>query len=127
VADRARRRGRVLAVDDEPIIAKAVQRALAPEHDVVMVHSVREALDLITSGERFDVVLCDLMMPELTGMDFHAELLKLAPEQAKGVIFLTGGAFTSRARDFLDGVTNQRVEKPFDALHLKALINDRVR
>lgn len=53
------------------------------------------------------------MMPEVTGMDLHAELLRLAPEQAEKVVFMTGGAFTSRAREFLDQVRNPRIEKPF--------------
>jgi CheY-like chemotaxis protein len=88
---------------------------------------VREALGLIERGERFDVILCDLMMPELGGPDFHAALSRTRPELAESMIFLTGGAFTQRARDFLDQTTHQRVEKPFDPQHLRALINDRIR
>lgn len=123
----ARRRGRILVVDDEPMIAKAVQRTLSSEHDVVAIVSADEALKRIVAGERFDVILCDLMMPQMTGMDLHAELSRVAQEQADRMIFLTGGAFTSRARAFLDETPNQRVEKPFDGLHLRALINDRIR
>jgi CheY-like chemotaxis protein len=81
----------------------------------------------MSTGERFDVILCDLMMPQMTGMDLHAELRKLDAGCADRIIFLTGGAFTPAARAFLDDVPNQRVEKPFDAQHLRALINDRIR
>ena len=123
----ARRRGRVLVVDDEPLITRTVQRALSKDHDILALSSAEDALAHINSGERFDVILCDLMMPQMTGMDLHGELLRVAPEQAARMVFLTGGAFTARARTFLDQVPNQRVEKPFDAVHLRALINDRVR
>ena len=86
-----------------------------------------DARERILSGEQYDVILCDLMMPQMTGMDLHGELLRLAPEQASRMVFLTGGAFTPDARAFLDGVPNQRIEKPFDTQHLRAIVNDRVR
>jgi CheY-like chemotaxis protein len=81
----------------------------------------------ITQGERFDVILCDLMMPQMTGMDLHARLESQLPEQAAQMVFLSGGAFTARARAFLEEVPNQRLEKPFDARQLLLLVNDRVR
>ncbi len=127
VGQPASRRGCVLVVDDEPMIAAAVRRTLSLDHDVTAATSAKEALSRLISGERFDVILCDLMMPQMTGMDLHAELVRTAPEQAARVIFVTGGAFTPRARAFLDRVPNQRLEKPFDGNQLRALINERVR
>lgn len=121
----AQRIGKILVIDDEPMIGKAVQRTLG-EHDVVVTHQASEGLARITGGERFDVILCDLMMPQMTGMELYAELRDRAPEQAARMIFLTGGAFTTRARAFLDETPNQRIEKPFDTAHLRALINDRI-
>jgi signal transduction histidine kinase len=121
------RRARVLVVDDEPMIGKAVRRALSKEHDVLATNTALDALKSIRAGERFDVILCDLLMPQMTGMDFYDELLRDVPDQASRVIFLTGGAFTPRAQSFLTGVQNQRIEKPFDPIHLRALINDRLR
>ena len=120
-------RGRIMVVDDEPVIVKTIKRTLSAEHDIVAFASAEVALAHISTGERFDVVLCDLMMPEMTGMDLHAELSRVAPDQADVMIFLTGGAFTPRARAFLDDTPNQRIEKPFDVRQLRALINDRVR
>ena len=121
------RRGKILAVDDEPSILLAVARALSPHHDVLTEEHARDALGRVQAGERFDVLICDLMMPDMTGMELHAELLRVAPEQALRMIFLTGGAFTSRAREFLDQVPNVRIEKPFDVPGLRALIAERVR
>jgi CheY-like chemotaxis protein len=94
---------------------------------VVVVTSGRAALDLVIAGERFDVILCDLMMPEMTGLDLHGELMRSFPEHAARMIFLTGGAFTPRAREFLDSVPNQRLEKPFDAQNVRALVRGLVR
>jgi len=123
----ARRRGRILVIDDEPMITKVVQRTLSTDHDVVATGRAAEAIERIAAGERFDVILCDLMMPQMTGMELHAELRTLDQAHADRVIFLTGGAFTLAARAFLDEVSNQRVEKPFDAKHLRALVNDRIK
>lgn len=123
----ARRRGRILVVDDEPMIIKVVQRALSQEHEVIAFNNAQAALDKIVAGERFDLIFCDLMMPQLTGMDLYTELVKVAPEQAANIIFLTGGAFTPKTRAFLEEAPNGRLEKPFDAQHLRGLVNQRIR
>lgn len=112
---------RVLIVDDDTLVAAAVKRTLAA-HEVRVVTSARDALSLFEAGERFDVVLCDLMMPGMTGMDLHAALLELDLEQAARVVFVTGGAVTTRAREFVATTTNQVVEKPFDVHKLRDLI-----
>ena len=116
---------RILAVDDEPMILQVLQRALSREHDVRLTTRASEALAWIRAGERFDAILCDLMMPEITGMELHA---MLAPTgQADAMIFMTGGAFTQAAREFLDEVTNPRIEKPFDRAQLNAVLATRSR
>jgi len=117
-----RRRGRVLVVDDEPAVASAIRRVLAAEHDVEVRTRAEDALDAISHGERFDAILCDLMMPNMTGMALHASLERLAPEQARRMIVLTGGAFTEGAREFLDRVTLPRCDKPFDTPALRELV-----
>jgi CheY-like chemotaxis protein len=95
---------------------------LAPDHEMRVVASAAAARDLIAGGERFDAILCDLMMPEMTGMELHAELHRLAPDQAARMVVLTGGAFTQGARDFLEQSGLPRVEKPFDVSELRALV-----
>jgi signal transduction histidine kinase len=121
------KRAKILVVDDEPSVVKAAARILSEDHDVVTTQRGAEALLLIRGGERFDVILCDLMMPEMTGMELYAELAHAAPEQADKVVFLTGGAFTARARAFLDQVKNLRFEKPFDAASLRSIVQERLR
>jgi CheY-like chemotaxis protein len=121
------RRGRVLVIDDEPLLGAAMNRSLSAEHDVTTLESGREALRHIVAGESFDVILCDLMMPHMSGMEFHAELARTAPRQAERTIFVTGGAFDPTARDFLDRVGLPRMEKPVDVQALRALIRTMLR
>jgi PAS domain S-box-containing protein len=118
----ASKRGRVLVLDDEPLVCRAVARTLASDHEVVALTDPSEALTRLAGGERFDVVVCDLMMPGLTGMECHEALRTSRPELARNMIFLTGGAFTAKARAFLDRVPNVRVDKPFDADELREVV-----
>jgi signal transduction histidine kinase/CheY-like chemotaxis protein len=120
----APRRGRVLVVDDDEKSALVVSRALAAEHDVAITHDADEALARIDQQHHgFDVIICDMMMPVKTGVEFFADLAERDPEQSKRVIFLTGGAFTVKTREFLDRVPNTRLEKPFDLQSLRAAVN----
>jgi CheY-like chemotaxis protein len=121
----APRRGRILVVDDEAFVVGALQRLLAV-HEVVGETEAASALERLRAGEQFDVILCDLMMPRLSGMDFHAALMQDAPAQAAKIIFMTGGAFTPAARDFLENAPNVHIQKPFDAQTLRTLVADRV-
>ncbi len=116
--------GRLLVVDDEAMILGALRRSLGADYNVTCVGDGRRALERIKAGERFDVILCDLMMPELTGMDLHAELERIAPDQAGRMVFVSGGAFTPRAREFLERVPNARVEKPIDFQNLRVLLRN---
>ncbi len=113
---------RVLVVDDEPAMGRALQRALRDHLDIVALTSAKEALTLISEGERFDVILSDVMMPEMSGMDLYHSVQRVAAEQAERMIFVTGGAFTAAAREFLDGVPNPRIEKPVEATNLLAMV-----
>jgi signal transduction histidine kinase len=119
-------RGRILIVDDDAIVARGLARVLREMHEVEVTEHAAEALALIEQGQRFDVILCDLMMPEITGAELHAELTKIAPGQAAAMIFMTGGAFTPAARAFLARVDNPRLDKPFELADLTALIAARL-
>lgn len=115
------RQARVLVVDDQEDVAKALGRMLRG-HDVVVLVSAREALARILEGERFDVILCDLMMPEMMGSVLYEEIKRLAPEQAARMIFITGGAATAEAANFLSNVTQPVIGKPFDPTELRVLV-----
>ncbi|MBV9948326.1 MAG: response regulator [Myxococcales bacterium] len=115
-------RPRVLVVDDEKLVGEAIARSLGDDNDVEIVTDAHRALERIGDGETYDLILCDLMMPVMTGMDLYAEVVRAAPKLAGRIVFMTGGAFTSRARAFLESVVNACLEKPLDIGKLRSLI-----
>jgi len=116
-------RAKVLVVDDDEAVGRAVKRSLSRHHDVTVTTTGADVLDRMRTGERYDAILCDLMMPEITGMDLYHRLAEVPPDQGERMIFLTGGAFAPKATDFLLRVGNPRLEKPFDVPSLLALIS----
>jgi PAS domain S-box-containing protein len=116
------RRGRVLVIDDEPRVSAAIAGLLSDEHETRAVSSAAEALALLDGGERFDVLLCDLLMPQVTGMELFSLLCERRPELARRVVFLTGGAFTEGARAFLQRVSAPRLDKPVDVSLLRQTV-----
>lgn len=120
------RRGRILVVDDEPPITRALRRMLHRDHDVVLCESGSAALALLGSDSDFDVILCDLMMPQVSGMELHRRLSALDSGLERRVIFMTGGVFSEDDRAFLDGVENLCVNKPIDRDALRQIVARRV-
>jgi PAS domain S-box-containing protein len=119
------RRLRILLVDDEPSVVRALQRALR-EHDLVVAFSGAEAIEVLDSGQQFDLIFCDLMMAQLSGMEVFDIVRRRFPDLIDRFIFMTGGAFTQQAKDFLGGVSNPVVEKPFDIRALRLLVSRRI-
>nr|HEX4316052.1 ATP-binding protein [Kofleriaceae bacterium] len=117
-AERERARVRVLVIDDDALLLKSIRRALGA-HDVVACTSAVDALDQLRAGATFDVILCDLMMPGFTGMEFHAALEALRPELLARTLFVTGGAFTSVAQVFLERPDIRSIDKPFSAAEIR--------
>ena len=115
----APRRARVLVVDDEPLMARGLARILGREHDVSTLTSAREALKCLMETDSFDAVLCDLMMPEMTGVDLHRELERRKPEIARRVLFFTGGAFTPATHAFVKRMADRCLEKPLDVTEVR--------
>jgi PAS domain S-box-containing protein len=119
-------RGRILVVDDEAGIRWAISRMLEREHDLVTASSGAEAKALLEKDRGFDLVLSDLMMPELSGMELHAWLSREAPALAERVVFITGGAFTPGAAEYLARTRNLLIEKPFDTRGFRKLVGELV-
>lgn len=118
-------RGRVLIVDDEAQLRTVMQRLLK-EHDVVTACSGAEACELLACDQDFDVILCDLMMPGLTGVDVHCWLRDHYPTLADRLVFVTGGAF-GPAADYVAHAGNPQLEKPFNGGQFRAVVAEGVR
>jgi CheY-like chemotaxis protein len=112
---------RVLVVDDDPIVGQAVRRLLRG-NEVVLCSDSQRALDLLAGDSAFDVILCDLFMPGTNGMQLYRTLKERDPDAAARITFMSAGAYTAETSEFLDAVPNERVEKPFDAARLRALV-----
>ena len=113
---------RVLVVDDDPLVLRSLTRVLARDFEVSSARNGREALDLVRAGGTFDAMLCDLMMPELSGIELHELLERDDPELARRTVFLTGGAFSGHAQTFLDSVGQPHLEKPVDLKTVRELL-----
>jgi CheY-like chemotaxis protein len=118
------RRGRLLIVDDEVVFSGSLRRLFSNEHEVTVINRGSDAIGRLRAGERFDAILCDLLMPEVTGIELHTELRQIAPDQADCMIFLTGGAFSESSQRFLDGVVNRWFEKPCNLDLLRAAVRE---
>jgi signal transduction histidine kinase len=116
-------RARILVIDVEELFGKGVERTIGDEHEVVLEVMAQHALSRISNGETFDVILCDMMMPDCTGMEFHDKLRSIDPSLAARVVFTTGGAFTGPTREFLERVPNPHIGKPFTKRELQAALD----
>ncbi|ATB28784.1 hybrid sensor histidine kinase/response regulator [Melittangium boletus] len=114
----------VLVLDDEAMVGRALQRVLGAACDVQVFVQGAKALERVAEGQRFDAILCDLLMPEMDGIQFYERLRWLSPEQAQRVIFMTGGALTERARAFLATTNRPCLEKPIEVRRLRSLLAD---
>jgi len=114
---------RILVVDNEPTIGATLARMLRPDHDVVVVTSGGEAQKLLEKDDAFDLIFCDMMMPEVTGMDLFEWVQEHRAPLAPRMVFMTGGGFTPRASEFLGRTTNPVLHKPFDPRQVKDLLS----
>jgi signal transduction histidine kinase len=121
-----RRRYRVLAIDDEALLLKAYRRMLLEHHDVVLAAGGDEALALLEQDQKFDVILCDLQMPEISGADVYREVSERWPGLEERFIVITGGAFSPEGRRFLEEGLVTSVNKPFQLAEILELIERRV-
>ncbi len=120
-------RAEVMVIDDEPNIIATIERVLVSQHQVVGFTSARDALERLASGKSApDIIFCDLMMPELSGPEFFTRLRAKNPSVAERVVFITGGAFTPAAQEFLDAVKPPLIDKPFKPDELRRAVAERL-
>ena len=119
------RRQRVLLIDDEPHLGITLATGLRDHADLVSVRSGEEAIQALLADDGFDLILCDLMMPGVTGMDVFEQMVRQRPALRGRFVFTTGGAVTERARAFIEQMPDQRLDKPFRLEQVEALLQRR--
>jgi PAS domain S-box-containing protein len=124
VAKQPARPARILIVDDESAIAAALKKILDAEHEVTAVTTGKQALELLLNGTSFDVILCDVLMPGVSGIDLYRVLEERRPELKGRIIFMSGASSMPRVAEFFSSVQNGKIDKPVDVPHLCELIRE---
>ncbi|MBN2342792.1 MAG: GAF domain-containing protein [Deltaproteobacteria bacterium] len=114
--------GRILLIDDEEGIRIALKRILRT-YTIVESSSGKDAIELLTHDADFDLILCDLMMPNTSGIDVHKWLSEHIPQLAADVMFMTGGIFTDNAKKYLQHIDNVLIDKPFNRKFVQQIVN----
>ena len=119
---RALKNRRLLVVDDDVLVARTLARQLSGHH-VEVVSSGQAALERLSTGKsNFDLVLCDLMMPDMTGMEVYEAVEEKCPALAERFVFISGGGVTERSRKFLEAHADRVLPKPIDNRQLCELL-----
>ncbi|MBC7742206.1 MAG: response regulator [Bdellovibrionaceae bacterium] len=116
-------RSTVLIVDDEVTFRNVLEGVLTDDHDISTAENGNEALELLKQGLRYDVIICDIMMPQMSGVELYDKVKELDSQQADKMVFITGAAFNPSMRSFLESIKNKKLEKPFRLKDLRKLIN----
>ena len=122
--ERVNSRARILIIDDEPLLGQTLRFAFQDKHDVEVASSGREALERLGTDADFDLVLCDLMMPDVSGEHVYRAVSEQAPGLLPRFVFMTGGAFTERAQEFLAQFAGRQLEKPFNIDEVELLLSE---
>lgn len=102
---------RILICDDERMVARAIKPHLS-EHDVELLDGGREVLRQLADDREYDLILCDVMMPDVTGMDVFGHVEEHHPELVERMLFMSGGTYTETAQAFRERIGTRFLEKP---------------
>lgn len=122
--ERVNNRARILIIDDEPLLGQTLRFAFQDKHDVEVASSGRDALERLANDSDFDLVLCDLMMPDVSGEHVFRAVAEHTPGLLPRFVFMTGGAFTERAQEFLAHFPGRQLEKPFNIDEVELLLSE---
>jgi signal transduction histidine kinase/ActR/RegA family two-component response regulator len=122
--ERVNSRARILIIDDEPLLGQTLRFAFQDKHDVEVASSGREALERLGTDADFDLELCDLMMPDVSGEHVYRAVSEQTPGLLPRFVFMTGGAFTERAQEFLAKFAGRQLEKPFNIDEVESLLSE---
>ena len=117
---------RVLVVDDDALVGAVIGEVLKAFR-ITFAQSATGALGRIEAGGNFRAIVCDLVMPGMTGYQFHAELVRRSPDLARRVVFLSAVAASPEVEEFTHRVGARCLPKPIDPRELEAAIEEATR
>jgi CheY-like chemotaxis protein len=120
------RRGRVLVIDDEPAICALVDRMLKPEHDVVTTTYPEQAVQMIREGQRFDLIISDVMMPVMNGIEMHAQITAIDAESGDKFVFFTASVLSPELERRLESLPNTILRKPVSVSAMRQFVRGRI-
>lgn len=94
-------KARVLIVDDDPRFLAAIARLLKAEHQIATEPDAVRVVSRLHAEGPFDLILCDLTMPDVSGPQLREQVADKAPHYLQRMVFFTGGAVTQEATQFL--------------------------
>lgn len=114
---------RVLVIDDEQLLGQTIQLGLEDTMEVALEVSGKKGLERLLSSEQFALILCDLSMPEISGIEIYRRIAAEKPELTERFVVMTGGAVTNASRDFLESYEGTLLHKPFTLSQVESLAN----
>jgi CheY-like chemotaxis protein len=117
-------RPRVLVIDDEPLLGQTIRLGLGDMLDVTCEVSGEAGLSRVLAGEDYEVVLCDLSLPDRHGSEIYRELSRSRPGLVRRFVVMTGGAVSDQARDFLEGHQGRVLAKPFTLKDVQEMVDE---
>lgn len=112
-------RPRVLVVDDEDAIRNMVYKTLRDAYAVTTACDGRDALDLLEAGQRFELILSDVLMPRMNGVELYRALLELDPQQATKLVFFTASKLPADIEEALTVMPIAVLRKPISVAALR--------
>jgi len=116
------KRPRLMVVDDEPMIGELIACVLGDELEIETFEDARVALDVLARGADFDVVLTDVTMPGMSGIELYWQLVVAHPTLARHVVFMTGGIMQARLHRFVQAHEEGPLTKPFTCEQLRTYV-----
>jgi len=119
--------GQILVVDDEPLVQELLVEILEDlGHRVDTANDGKEACDKVL-GETYDLVITDVRMPRMNGIDFYRELLATRPQLKNNVVFITGDLIDNETVHFLAEVNPTVIAKPLEVHRVVDVVNEALR
>ena len=113
---------RILAIDDDERILSVYRRLLSSDHEVTLAVGGQAAMDLLAEDDKYDLILCDVMMPCASGVEVYEHLQRVHPGLEHRLVFISGG-WAQNHEPFMASVPNLKVPKPFDPAKLFSAIH----